>query len=204
VPAPGSPRRAIFVDRDGVINDLAPDPRSGRPESPLAPGDVRLIPGVAEGLRRLREAGYLLIGVSNQPAAAKGMVTVENLLAVHARVVSLLSDEEVVLDDWRLCLHHPDGSVPELTGVCDCRKPAPGLLLDAARRTNIDLGGSWMIGDTDSDIVAGHSAGCRTVLIEHPASTHKRAGMTSPDLRARDLAHAACLVAGGASGCREA
>jgi D-glycero-D-manno-heptose 1,7-bisphosphate phosphatase len=189
---------AAFFDRDGVVNELVPHPGSGLPESPLDPAEVALIAGAADGLRRLRDAGYLLVGVSNQPAAAKGTVSLATLEAVQRRVLELLRHEGVEPDGFRLCLHHPAAVVPELAGPCDCRKPAPGMLLDAARELDIELGSSWMIGDTDDDAAAGAAAGCRTVLIENTASRHKRRGAARPDLRAADLADAAdrMLVSG--------
>ena len=193
---PGAKRSAVFLDRDGVVNELVFDPRSGRSESPLRPEDVRLLPGVSEATRRLRQAGYVLVGVTNQPAAAKGVLTVAELVSVHARVVSLLADDGVVFDDWRLCLHHPDGTVPGLTQVCTCRKPAPGMLLAAAGELDLDLVGSWMVGDTDRDVEAGRAARCRTVLIEQSASAHKRSGSASPDRRAANLAQAAAIITG--------
>jgi D-glycero-D-manno-heptose 1,7-bisphosphate phosphatase len=127
-----SSARAVFVDRDGVINDLVPDPGTGRPESPLRVADVRLIAGAAGALRLLADAGWRLVGVSNQPSAAKGYIPLQELHAIQARVVALLAAEEVRFDDFRLCLHHPEGTVPGLSGPCDCRKPAPGMLLAAA------------------------------------------------------------------------
>jgi len=184
---------AVFFDRDGVVNELVPDLVSGLPESPLDPVEVRLMPGAAAALLHLHEAGYLLAGVSNQPAAAKGVVELERLQDVQARVLDLLRDKEVVPDAFRLCLHHPEGVVPELTGRCDCRKPAPGMLLDVAAELGIDLAASWMVGDTDGDVAAGAAAGCRTVLVENPDSAHKRAGGAS-GLRAADLAGAAELI----------
>ena len=114
-------RRAVFVDRDGVVNELVPDPVSGLPESPLDPEHVALIPGAAAALRRLHEAGYALVGVSNQPAAAKGVVGLGDLDRVQDRVLTLLEGEGVVPDAFRLCFHHPEGVVAELTRVCDCR-----------------------------------------------------------------------------------
>jgi D-glycero-D-manno-heptose 1,7-bisphosphate phosphatase len=183
-----------FFDRDGVVNELVPDPRSGSPESPLDAARVSLVPGAAAGLQRLRDAGFLLIGVSNQPAAAKGTVPLDELERVQARVLELLHAEGVEPDAFRLCFHHPHGTVPGLAGTCDCRKPAPGMLLDAARELNLDLSSSWMIGDTDGDIEAGNAAGCRTILVENPASSHKRTGTVRPDLRASDLAAAADLL----------
>jgi D-glycero-D-manno-heptose 1,7-bisphosphate phosphatase len=181
-------RPAAFLDRDGVLNEGVPDPQSGLCESPLKLADVRLLPGVPAALRRLTDAGYALVCVSNQPGAAKGKTTLDELLGLHERVLALLAAEGVRLEVSRLCPHHPDGVVEELSGPCDCRKPAPGMLLDAARARGLDLEASWMLGDTDSDVQAGQAAGCRTVLIEYPPSAHKRLGGATPDLRAGDLA----------------
>jgi D-glycero-D-manno-heptose 1,7-bisphosphate phosphatase len=182
-----SGRPAAFLDRDGTLNELVPDP-SGVPESPLRPADVRLIEGAPAAARALAQAGFALVCVSNQPAAAKGNVSIERLHAVNERVLELLREEGVHLDAFRLCLHHPQGVVPELARACACRKPAPGMLLDAAEELNLDLASSWMLGDTDSDVIAGHAAGCGVVLIEHPGSAHKRAPEASPDLVASSLA----------------
>ncbi len=166
--------RAAFVDRDGVINELVGDPQTSLYESPLSAQDVALIPRAAEALRRLADAGWLVVGVSNQPAAAKGTVSTDQLMDVQARVLELLEAEGVRFDAFEICLHHPDGVVPGLSGPCDCRKPAPGMLLNAARELQIDLASSWMIGDTDSDVLAGKAAGCHTLLVENRGSVHKR------------------------------
>jgi D-glycero-D-manno-heptose 1,7-bisphosphate phosphatase len=187
---------AAFLDRDGVINELVEDPDSGQPESPLQVEDVSLIPGATAGLRRLAGAGLLLVGVSNQPAAAKAKVSLEQLMAVQRRVVALVEDEGVRFDGFHICWHHPEGTVAELSGGCDCRKPAPGMLLDAANQLGIDLVRSWMIGDTDADVLAGQSAGCQTVLIEHRASAHKREGDVRPVAVASTLAAAVELLLG--------
>ncbi len=212
-------RPAIFLDRDGVLNELVGDgdgdrdregvlnefvgdgDRAGGPnelvrdraggggvrESPLGLGEVRLIDGAAAAAARLMRAGYLLVCVTNQPAAAKGAVSVGELLAVHRRVVELLRCEGVLLRASRICLHHPDGTVARLAGSCDCRKPAPGMLLEAAETLGIALERSWMVGDTDADVAAGKAAGCRTLLIENPDSAHKRFGEIRADLRASTL-----------------
>jgi D-glycero-D-manno-heptose 1,7-bisphosphate phosphatase len=91
------------------------------------------------------------------------------------------------MDASRLCLHHPEGVVDELSRPCGCRKPAPGMLLDAAAALGLDLESSWMLGDTDTDIAAGRAAGCRTVLIEYPRSAHKRSSSAAPDVLAADI-----------------
>lgn len=193
-------RRAVFIDRDGTINELVAEAGTGGPESPLRPQDVELIQGAPEGLLRLAEAGWLLVGVSNQPAAAKGAIGLEQLLATHSRVLELLAARGVRFDDFRLCLHHPQGTLPELTRVCECRKPAPGMLREAAGALGVDLARSWLIGDTDSDIAAGQAAGCATILIEHPGSAHKRRGDIAPDAVAKDLYAAAELLLAQAGG----
>jgi D-glycero-D-manno-heptose 1,7-bisphosphate phosphatase len=179
---------AAFLDRDGVINEGMPDPDTGMLESPLRVEDVRLLPAAVPAMRALASAGYALICVTNQPAAAKGKVSLDELRAMHERVLELLAAEGIRLDASRLCPHHPDGVVDELSGPCSCRKPAPGMLLDAARVLELDVPRSWMLGDTDSDVLAGAAAGCRTALIEYPGSAHKRADTAKPTVYAGDLA----------------
>jgi histidinol-phosphate phosphatase family protein len=187
-------RPAVFLDRDGVLNELVVDRLSGVPESPLRVEEVRLMAGAATAVGRLAAEGYLLACVSNQPAAAKGRVSVVRLHQVHARVLELLAREGAQLDASYLCLHHVDGIVTGLARSCDCRKPAPGMLLDAAGALGIDLSHSWMVGDTDADIAAGKAAGCRTMLIRNPGSLHKRLQELSPDVAADSLLHGIDLM----------
>jgi histidinol-phosphate phosphatase family protein len=187
-------RPAAFLDRDGTLNEAVIDPESGRPESPLNMDDVRLLRGAAAAAVSLADAGYALVCVSNQPAAAKGKVTVRELLAIHERVIDLLAEQGARVETSLLCLHHPDVVVGELAGTCSCRKPAPGMLLDAAAALELDLHRSWMLGDTDADVAAGRAAGCMTALIEYPGSAHKRSGESSPDVYAADLRDAAAQL----------
>lgn len=184
---PDRPRPAVFLDRDGVVNELVADPLSGDGESPLSIADVRLAPGAARAAIRLARAGYALVCVSNQPAAAKRTVPVTRLLAVHERVIELLGRQGALLDASYLCPHHPDGTVAELSGRCECRKPNAGMLLAAADALRLDLKRSWMVGDTDADIGAGVKAGCRTLLVRNPGSVHKRLQALIPDLDADSL-----------------
>jgi D-glycero-D-manno-heptose 1,7-bisphosphate phosphatase len=102
-------------------------------------------------------------------------------------VLDLLGREGVVPDAIRCCFHHPKATVPELRQTCKCRKPAPGMLLDAAAELDVDLRASWMIGDTDGDVAAGAAAGCRTVLIAAPGSRHKRSGTAQADVHVADV-----------------
>jgi len=189
-----SPRAAAFVDRDGLVSALVPDPSTGLPESPLRAEDVRLLDGAGEALRRLGRAGYLTVCVTNQPAAAKGVVGVEDLRSVQQRVEALLRESGAGFDAARMCLHHPAGTVAPLAGPCDCRKPAPGMLLDVAAELDVDLGASWMIGDTDADVLAGQAAGCSTILVTSSGAAHKRTGSASPDAVATDLSAAVGIV----------
>jgi D-glycero-D-manno-heptose 1,7-bisphosphate phosphatase len=189
-----SGRSAVFLDRDGVLDAAVPDLVSGHPESPLRLADVRLLPGAAAAARRLADAGYALVCVSNQPAAAKGKATVEQLIAIHERVLELLAQDGVSIIASRLCPHHPEGVLAELSGPCPCRKPAPGMLVDAAAALGLDPRASWMIGDTDADIAAGRAAGCRTILLQYPGSAHKRTGDAGEDVLAADLADAAARL----------
>lgn len=176
-------RRAVFLDRDGVLNALVPDPESGRPESPLHAMDTELLPDAPAAVDALRRAGWLVVVVSNQPAAAKGKATLAALQAVHHKVRDALPP----IDGWRYCLHHPDGTDDRLAGPCLCRKPAPGLLIEAAFELELDLAASWLVGDSDTDIAAGIAAGCRTLLVEHPDSAHRRSGSAEADWHAADL-----------------
>jgi D-glycero-D-manno-heptose 1,7-bisphosphate phosphatase len=180
-------QQIAFLDRDGVLDHGVPDPDSGMPESPLTVRDVRLLDGAAQAASTLAAGGFALVCVSNQPAAAKGKTTLQELMAVHERVVELLAGEGVELLVSLLCPHHPQGTVAGLSGPCACRKPAPGMLVQAAREQSVALSRCWMLGDTDSDVLAGRAAGARTVLISYPASAHKRSGTVSAELSAATI-----------------
>jgi D-glycero-D-manno-heptose 1,7-bisphosphate phosphatase len=155
-------QKAIFLDRDGTIN--VRDGFITKRER------LRLIDGAAEAIRRINQSEYLAICVTNQPVIARGDVTFDELNAIHARLDTLLSEQGAYLDDVLFCPHHPDrgfeGERADYKIDCDCRKPKPGLLLRAAKRYNIDLTQSYMIGDSDRDIGAGQAAGCKTIRVD--------------------------------------
>ncbi len=186
--------RAVFLDRDGVVVELVWDAGDESFEGPNVKEDVRLVPGAADAIRRIRSLDYRVIVVSNQPGAAKGKASRDNLREAHEHVVRLLAERGAVVDDYRYCLHHPDAIDPLFARVCDCRKPKPGMLLRAASDLDIDLSRSWMIGDSDSDAEAGREAGCRTILVENPRSTHRRRPDGRADYRVRDVARATDVV----------
>jgi D-glycero-D-manno-heptose 1,7-bisphosphate phosphatase len=171
-------RAALFLDRDGVLNEPIWDDRARAAESPLMVEDVVLTDGAANAVTRARRAGLPVIVVSNQPAAAKGIVDVPVIYAVHAQVVALLAAQGAVIERSYLCLHHPDGSVTGLNQTCTCRKPAPGMLLSAAEDLDLDLSRCWLIGDTDADVGAARRAQLAgVVVVANPLSAHRRGAM---------------------------
>jgi D-glycero-D-manno-heptose 1,7-bisphosphate phosphatase len=157
--------RAVFLDRDGVINELVYHQEQEVIDSPFTPGQFKLILGVIEALKSLRQAGYLAILVSNQPGIAKGHMTLNNFRLIRQKMNTELIADGAELDGEYYCLHHPKAVVEKYRVQCDCRKPLPGLLFKAARENDINLKESWVIGDNLSDIQAGKTAGCRTILI---------------------------------------
>ncbi len=163
-------RPAVFLDRDGTLNEILYD-AEGREESPFTPEKLVLLPGAGELTRKVREAGYLAVLITNQPGVAKEKVTIAGLELLHERLLDLLAEDGGGLDQIYYCPHHPigvPGSTSGFVQVCDCRKPAPGMLLKAAQEMGIDLSRSWMIGDRFLDIKAGHAAGCKTILLRRP------------------------------------
>jgi D-glycero-D-manno-heptose 1,7-bisphosphate phosphatase len=177
-PRPGRSPRAVFLDRDGVLIE-----DTGYPSDSDV---ITLLPGVGRALRALRDAGWRLVIVSNQSAVARGKLTLATLAAVHERLLALLSAEGVAPDAVYFCPHHAEGSVPPFNVACDHRKPAPGMLLSAARRLRLDLGACWLIGDQERDVDAAHAAGCRAVRIG--------SGLTAAEATAADLPAAAAVI----------
>ncbi len=156
------PRPAVFLDRDGTINEEVGHCR--RPE------DFHLFPGVPEAIRRINASGYLAIVVTNQPAVARGLCEVVDVLAVHRKMETLLGNYGAYVDDVYFCPHHPDKGFPEENPAykvkCNCRKPATGMVEEAVHDHCIDLSRSVFIGDTTRDIQTGRRLGIRTVLVE--------------------------------------
>ncbi|MEE1101483.1 MAG: D-glycero-beta-D-manno-heptose 1,7-bisphosphate 7-phosphatase [Agathobacter sp.] len=154
-------QKAVFLDRDGTINKYKGFMRDI--------DEFELIPGVAKAIKKINSSGYLCIVVTNQPVIARGEVTYEQLDEIHNKMETLLGFEGAYIDGLYYCPHHPhkgyEGEIPELKIECDCRKPKPGMLLNAAKDFNIDLSRSYMVGDGENDIKAGNAAGCKTILI---------------------------------------
>jgi D,D-heptose 1,7-bisphosphate phosphatase len=188
--------RAVFLDRDGVINAALPNPLEGKPDSPYRLGDFRLLPGVGRAVRAINKMGFLAVVVSNQPGVAKGKCDYAFLAAVDAELTARLARQRAHLDAIYYCLHHPDAVDERLRVDCDCRKPKPGLLLRAARELDIDLAGSFMLGDSPGDIEAGLAAGCQTILVDGHRPYFRRGEATRmrPRWTARDLLAAVEII----------
>ena len=154
-------QKAIFLDRDGTINEYVGFLRNIE--------EFNLIDGVAEAIKRINQSGYLAIVVSNQPVIARGEVTLEELQEIHNKMETLLGQEGAYIDGLYYCPHHPDkgfeGERKEYKIECSCRKPKPGMLLEAAKKFNIDISQSYMIGDGKNDVEAGQAAGCKVATV---------------------------------------
>lgn len=154
-------QKAIFLDRDGTINKYVGFLCNIE--------EFELIDGVDESIKMINNSGYLAIVITNQPVIARGEVTTEELDRIHNKMETLLGKSGAYLDGVYYCPHHPDkgfeGEISNLKIDCECRKPKPGLILQAAKDFNIDLNNSWMIGDSKNDILCGKNAGCKTALI---------------------------------------
>jgi D-glycero-D-manno-heptose 1,7-bisphosphate phosphatase len=166
-------RQAVFLDRDGTLVDEVDYPETGECEAPMYPEDVRLITGAAPALRRLSDAGFLLILVSNQGAYAKGKVSLRSLWLCHERFLELLDAAGVKLDGVFYSFTHPDGKAPFFSGPSLERKPNPYHLFVAAAQLRIDLASSWMVGDRETDVECGRAAGTLTARIL-PGGPEKR------------------------------
>lgn len=178
--------RALFLDRDGTLVH----PR----HYPTLPEELRLYAGIGQELRRLQRAGFRLVVVTNQSGIARGYLTRDDLQVMHDHLARELWRFGVTLDAVYYCPHHPAGVVPELAIRCGCRKPAPGMLLQAANDLDLDLSASWMVGDILDDVEAGNHAGSRTVLVDLGTEGRPRHPVRRPDYVARNTRHAFRLV----------
>jgi D-glycero-D-manno-heptose 1,7-bisphosphate phosphatase len=156
------PQKAVFLDRDGTINTFNNFVKK--------PEDFELIAGTAEAIRKINRSGCLAIVITNQPVIARGEVSFTELETIHNKMETELGKQGAYLDDIFFCPHHPDkgfpGELPEYKIDCDCRKPKPGMILRAAKKYNIDLAASYMVGDDTRDVEAGRAAGCTPVLLK--------------------------------------
>jgi D-glycero-D-manno-heptose 1,7-bisphosphate phosphatase len=180
--------KAIFLDKDGtLVDDLHYN---------VDPRRIQLCDGAGAALRLLARLDYRFIVVSNQDGVAQGLFTEPEMEAVGNRLSDLMFREQLNLDGFYYCPHHPQGKVEGYALNCTCRKPMPGMLLQAAREHAIDLRASWMIGDILHDVEAGNRAGCRTILLDNGHETEWRLGNRRvPTGIAHDLDAAAVMIA---------
>jgi D,D-heptose 1,7-bisphosphate phosphatase len=179
--------KAIFLDRDDTLIE--------DPGYINHPDQVKLLDGVADALRELKEMGYMLVVVSNQSGVARGIVTEEMLDEIHNRLKQLLAEKGVFLDQIYYCPYHPDGVIPKYRKESDWRKPSPGMLVAASNEMDIDLSQSWCIGNSRLDVEAGLRAGCKTILIDHPSyPKQSEPDEPAPDYRAVNIKEAVNIV----------
>ena len=186
----GYPRPAVFLDRDGVIN---------KEVSHLSdPAQMELIPGAAEAIRRLNEAGFLVIVVTNQPVVARGECTLDVLRLIHNKMETLLGREHAWIDALYFCPHHPDkgfaGEVSELKVDCVCRKPKTGMFDQAVRDWNISLSGSYGIGDSRRDVIAARRMGIGAIGVKTGHGCRDCDALDSPDRLVEDLREAVDII----------
>ena len=180
-------QRAVFLDKDGtLIENLSFNTN---------PAKIRLSPGAGSALQRLQQLGYQLLVVSNQSGIGRGLFDEAALEGVHARLASLLAAFDVRLNGFYYCPHWLHSMKAQYAYLCQCRKPAPGLLIQAARRHSLDLTQCWMVGDILDDVEAGRRAGCRTVLIDNGNETEwECSAVRRPHRLAKDLPDAADII----------
>jgi D-glycero-D-manno-heptose 1,7-bisphosphate phosphatase len=185
----------VILDRDGTLIDIVRHEESGMVSVAFHPNQVRLLTGVVSGLTLLRTAGYRFAIATNQPGPAKGEYSRAAAERTNAALVEQLRAHGIEIDVLESCFHHPSGGPggdPDLIRNCDCRKPRPGLLLEAMRRGSFDPARTWMIGDTLSDVAAARAAGVRAALVfpnrgRCAVCPHRESDPTAPDLTAVDF-----------------
>ena len=187
---------AVFVDRDGVINEIVWNDDIEQLDSPMKVSQFSFLPGVPEALKTIKEKGYYIFIVTNQPGAAKGKTDLATLYDINTYMIDSLSGQGVDIDDLFMCPHYPK-ELPQtkekfLIKKCNCRKPEPGLIYRAMRKYNIDMSSSFMIGDSCTDVSAGAAVGLSTIFTgDLKCDLCKKLGDLSPDFIAKDLADAA-------------
>ncbi len=158
-------QKAVFLDRDGVINEVIYHKEMGIIDSPFTVDQFTLLPKVATAINKFHDIGFKVIVVSNQPGIAKDHFSMDVFEKIREKMKTELQKKGAVVDAEYYCFHHPYAKVKKYKKICGCRKPKSGMILTAAREHTIDLSKSWMIGDGINDIAAGQNAGCKTILI---------------------------------------
>lgn len=163
--------KAVFFDRDGVIDEMAYDAENGLVHIPWQVKEVNLNYGIVELLKTTKKLGFLNIIISNQPDIGLKRISEKMFKDIEKTILRKIENENAVIDKSYYCFHHPFAKLEQFKKNCDCRKPKTGLFSQAVKESQIDLNQSWMIGDGVTDIIAGHNAGCRTILIANNIQT---------------------------------
>lgn len=185
--------KAVFLDRDGVINYPVLNSKRNEYEAPFSKEDFVMFPGVIEALRELIKLNYKLFLISNQPDYAKGKTTLENLLSVHEKMDSILKEKNIAFSEYYYCYHHPKGIIPKYSIVCECRKPGNLFLRQAQFKYSLDMKKSWIIGDRDTDIYCGQSVGTKSIMIRQKHFDGK-SGQSKPDHIVNNLKEAIEII----------
>jgi D-glycero-D-manno-heptose 1,7-bisphosphate phosphatase len=185
--------RGVFLDRDGVLTELIYNTKTKAYEAPQLIEDLKLMGHVFFSIDRLKKMGFKLFLASNQPDYAKGKSTLPEINKIGNKFKTILEENNLGLDEYYYCYHHPEGIVPEYTLKCRCRKPGILFLEKAEIKYDLDLKNSWFIGDRDTDIICGKSAGTKTILIENPLSKDLQ-GNSFPDFKAADIKNAVAII----------
>lgn len=179
--------KAVFIDKDGTLVKNVP--------YNVDPERMIIEPNAVEALTLLQQKDYLIVVVSNQAGIAKGFFSEKDLMKANSYLAGMLAEAGVFIDAFYYCPHHPDGTIAAYSCKCDCRKPAPGMLLRAARELQIDLSQSWMIGDLLDDVEAGHRAGCKSILYDVGNETEwVMDRFRNPDHKVTDLLKTADII----------
>ena len=193
-------KKAVFLDRDGIINELVYFPEQGIVDTPINPSQVKLIFGVDKLINVAKEIGFLVIVISNQPAIGLKKINGKDFRSIDKTIKHLLLKKALKIDGSYYCLHHPFAKLPKYKKICDCRKPKIGLFKKASSNFNINLSKSWMIGDGVDDIKAGEKAGCKTILLANINSSEnlrileKQLGKTKSDFIVKNLIEASDIL----------
>ncbi len=190
-------RKAAFLDRDGVLNEIVFNEDTEQLDSPMKTDELVLTKGAKDAVKSLKDAGFYVFVVTNQPAAAKGKTSLGNLWDINKHLMELIPE----IDEVFVCLHHPKGAAmcreKTLIRECNCRKPKDGLIREAMAKYAVDIEGSYMVGDSFTDIKCGISAGVKTVFIGNfKCDTCKKLENTPPDFVAEDILEAAAYMTG--------
>ena len=185
--------QGVFLDRDGVLTKLVFNLESNEYEAPHFIGDLGIIDDVIDSIGRLKKMNYKLFIISNQPDYAKGKTSLEDIKNIENKFKEILEKNNVGLDEYYYCYHHPEGVVAKYSVKCECRKSGTLFLEQAQIKYNLDMQNSWMIGDQDTDIFGGQKAGVKTILIDNPLSKDKR-GNSIPDYVTENLSGALKII----------